>query len=209
MNSSLAFLQQFEPKLISDIEKCSKRKEVKSGDVLLNYGQLILYVPIVIKGTLKIYRTDDKGAELLLYYINAEESCAMTFTCCMEEKASEIKAIVEDDGEILMLPIEKLDYWIQNYPKFRQYSMSTIQLRFEELLKTIDSIAFQKLDVRLIQYLKEKQRIADSSLINLSHEQIAQELATSRVVVSRLLKKLEQNQKILLYRNQIKILGAL
>jgi len=154
-------------------------------------------------------REEANGHELLLYYLNAEESCAMTFTCCMQTKLSEIKAVAEEDSSILAIPINLLEKWMNHYPSWKRFVMQSIQSRFDELLRTIDQIAFQKLDDRLIHYLKEKERITSSAVINLSHEQIAQELATSRVVISRLLKKLENEKKVVLYRNQIKILSGL
>ncbi len=142
----------------------------------------------------------------MLYYVNPSESCAMTFTCCMEHFPSEIRAVAEEDIEMLMLPMSVMDEWMTKYPTWKSFVMRTIRARFNELLKTIDHIAFQKLDERLIAYLKEKSKTTGSSLLNISHQQIAEELATSREVISRLLKKLENDNKLLLYRNQIKLL---
>jgi CRP/FNR family transcriptional regulator len=127
----------------------------------------------------------------------------------MQHNESEINAVAEDDVEMLTVPVSVMDEWLVKYPTWKSFVMKTIHNRFNELLKTIDQIAFQKLDERLIHYLKEKSRATGSSLINLSHEQIANDLATSRVVISRLLKKLENDKKLLLYRNQIKLLREL
>lgn len=124
----------------------------------------------------------------------------------MQQYPSEIKAEAESDLKLLAIPIQYMDEWMLRYPTWKSYVMRNLKLRFDELLKTIDQIAFQKLDDRLVYYLKEKSRIAGSSLINLSHQQIADDLASSRVVISRLLKTLENNKKLLLYRNQIKLL---
>ena len=124
----------------------------------------------------------------------------------MEHFPSEIRAVAEDDVEMLMLPMSVMDEWMTKYPTWKSFVMRTIRARFNELLKTIDHIAFQKLDERLIAYLKEKSKTTGSSLLNISHQQIAEELATSREVISRLLKKLENDNKLLLYRNQIKLL---
>jgi CRP/FNR family transcriptional regulator len=137
------------------------------------------------------------------------ESCAMTFTCCMQQYPSEIRAIAEEDTEIMAIPVGLMDEWLVKYPTWKSFVMKTIRGRFNELLKTIDQIAFQKLDERLVHYLKEKSKANGSALINSSHEQIAGDLATSREVVSRLLKKLENDKKLLLYRNQIKLLREL
>ncbi len=152
---------------------------------------------------------DEEGREILLYYVNPKESCAMTFTCCMQQYLSEIRAVAEESVEMLLIPADIMDVWLVKYPSWKSFVMKTIHLRFNELLKTIDHIAFQKLDERLIAYLKEKSKATNSTLVNLSHQQIADELATSRVVISRLLKKLETNKKVLLYRNQIKLLKGL
>jgi CRP/FNR family transcriptional regulator len=166
-------------------------------------------MPIVLSGSISISRTDEEGREILMYYINPNESCAMTFTCCLEHFPSEIKAVAEDDTELLLVPVQLMDQWLAKYPTWKSFVMKTIRDRFNDLLKTIDQVAFQKLDERLVSYLKEKSRATGSTLINLSHEQIATELATSRVVISRLLKRLENDKKVLLYRNQVKLLNTL
>lgn len=199
----------FEPGLIEEINARGKYMHLDEGDVAIEIGQTIRVMPILLKGTLKIMRTDDDGRELLLYYVNSHESCAMTFTCCMEHKPSEIRAVAEEEVEMIVLPVTVMDEWLLKYKSWKNFVMHTINNRFSELLKTIDQIAFQKLDERLVTYLKEKARVSGSTLINLSHEQIAAELATSRVVISRLLKKLEENKKLLLYRHQIKLLKEL
>lgn len=204
-----AFKQIFETGLISELELKGKLMDVKAGDIIMEIGQTVRFMPIILSGTVKIVRLDDEGRELLLYYVQANESCAMTFTCCMQQQASEIRAVAEDDVDMLLIPIAVMDEWLVKYPSWKNFVMRTIRNRFNELLKTIDQIAFQKLDERLVHYLKEKSKATGSSLVNLSHEQIASELATSRVVISRLLKKLENDQKVLLYRNQIKLLRAL
>ena len=172
----------------------------------MDIGQIVRTMPLIISGTVKVSRADEEGRELLLYYVNSNESCAMTFTCCMQHQPSEIKAVAEEDVTMIALPVSVMDEWLIKYPSWKNFVMNTIRNRFNELLKAIDQIAFQNMDQRLIHYLKEKSKATGSALINLSHEQIAQELATSRVVISRLLKKLENDKKLLLYRNQIKLL---
>jgi len=203
------FSHIFEPELLKEFEDKAKHISAKEGDIIINIGQTVRVIPIVLSGTLKISRIDDNGHELLLYYVSPKESCAMTFTCCMQQFPSEVKAVAEDDVEFLAIPISTMDEWMIKYPTWKSFVMKTIRARFNELLKTIDQIAFQKLDERLIHYLKEKSRATGSSLINLSHEQIANEMASSREVISRLLKKLEIDKKLLLYRNQIKLLREL
>ena len=175
----------------------------------MEIGEIVRHIPIILDGSVKVSRIDEDNRELLLYYVNPKESCAMTFTCCMQQNPSEIRAVAEDDVQMLAVPIEVMDKWLNKFPSWKNFVMKTIHIRFTELLKAIDQIAFQKLDERLITYLKEKSKATNSTLVNLSHQQIADELATSRVVISRLLKSLENENKLLLYRNQIKILKAL
>lgn len=203
------FKEIFEPGLIKEIEKRAERVSVEAGKVILDVGQTVRMMPIVLSGVLRVSRMDEEGREILLYYISPDESCAMTFTCCMEHFPSEIRVIAEEDAELLTIPIQAMDQWLMKYATWKSFVMRTIRSRFNDLLRTIDQIAFQKLDERLVNYLKEKSRTTGSTLINLSHEQIANDLATSRVVISRLLKRLEIDKKVLLYRNQIKILNAL
>lgn len=209
MNIASPFKSVFEPELLQELEAKAKLVSIKANDSLLETGQLVRMTPLVISGTIKVSRVDEEGRELLLYYVNAGESCAMTFTCCMQQQSSEVRAVAEEDTVLLSIPVSVMDEWLVKYPTWKSFVMKTIRNRFNELLKTIDQIAFQKLDERLIHYLKEKSKATNSSLINLSHEQIAGELASSRVVISRLLKKLENDKKVLLFRNQIKLLQEL
>ena len=203
------FKALFEPDLVLAIEKHAKLVSLKAGDVILDIGQIVRTMPIILSGSVKVSRIDEEGKELLLYYVNPNESCAMTFTCCMQQYPSEIKAVAEEDVDMLVIPVSYMDEWLVKYPTWKSFVMKTIRFRFHEMLNVIDQIAFQKLDERLVHYLKEKSRVTGSTLINLSHEQIASELATTRVVISRLLKVLENNNKVLLYRNQIKLLRDL
>lgn len=199
----------FEPGLMLEIEKHGASKTVKAGEIILKPGQIIKYVPLILSGSIQVSRPDEEGRELLLYYVNPLESCAMTFTCCMQQQISEIHAVAEDDVEMIAIPIDIMDSWMVKFPTWKSFVMKTMHQRFNEMLKTIDQLAFQKLDERLIHFLREKSKATQSSLINLSHEQIANQLATSRVVVSRLLKTLENDGRILLYRHQIKLLSDL
>ncbi|MBL7701637.1 MAG: Crp/Fnr family transcriptional regulator [Ferruginibacter sp.] len=201
--------QVFEPALIEEIQQCGTLQHFKEGDLIMDYGKYIRMMPVILNGTVKVFRKDDDGNEILLYYLSSNESCSMAYSCCIEAKKSEVKAIAEDDVELIGIPHAKLDEWLCKYPSWKNYIMRSFNERFIELLKSIESIAFHKLDDRLIEYLKEKQRITGSSVVKASHSLIADELATSRVVISRLLKQLENSKKIILYRNEIKLLPAL
>ncbi|HET9825634.1 MAG TPA: Crp/Fnr family transcriptional regulator [Chitinophagaceae bacterium] len=203
------FKLTFEPALLEELEEKSQFVSIKEGQTIVDLGQTIRIIPIILTGSVKILRKDETGKEILLYYVNPNESCAMTFTCCMEQFPSEIKAVAEEDVDFLAIPISLMDQWMMKYPTWKSFVMKTIRNRFNELLKTIDQVAFQKLDERLVNYLKEKSRTTGSSVLNLSHEQIANDLASSREVISRLLKKLENDKKVLLYRSQVKLLRDL
>ena len=198
----------FEPKLLQEIQQFGTWQNFNEGDLIMDYGKYIRMMPIILKGTVKVYRLDENANEILLYYLSSNESCSMAYSCCIEAKKSEVKAMAEDNVELIAIPHIKLDEWLCVYPSWKNYIMRSFNERFIELLKSIESIAFHKLDDRLIAYLREKQRLSGSSVIKVSHYLIADELATSRVVISRLLKQLENSKKIILYRNEIKLLPS-
>lgn len=198
----------FEPALVKEIQQLGSIRSFKEGDLIMDYGKYIQMMPLIISGTVKVLRKDENGNEILLYYLSSNESCSMAYSCCVEAKKSEVKAIAEDDVELIAIPHTKLDEWLCKYPSWKNYIMRSFNERFLELLKSIETIAFHKLDERLIAYLKEKQRLSGSSIIKTSHYLIADELATSRVVISRLLKQMENDKKIILYRNEIKLMNG-
>jgi CRP/FNR family transcriptional regulator len=209
MDFGQIFKNVFEPELIKEFEAKVKVVEAKDGDKIISVGQTVRVIPFLLKGSLKVSRLDDKLNEIFLYYLNAMEGCAMTFTCCMQQFPSEVQAVAEEDVTYLAIPISVMDEWIIKYPTWKSFVMRTIRARFNELMHAIDQLAFQKLDERLVNYLKEKSRLTGSTVLNLSHTDIANDLASSREVVSRLLKKLELDGRLLLYRNQIKLLNAM
>ena len=207
MNKSITpFDSIFEPALIKEMYQFGEIKQFKEGELIMDYGKYIRYMPLILKGTIKVLRKDENGKELLLYYLVNNESCSMAYSCCVEAKKSEIKAIAEEDVELIAIPHNKLDEWLCKYPSWKNYIMRSFNERFLELLKNIESIAFHKLDERLIAYLRGKKQVTGSNVIKASHYLIAEELATSRVVISRLLKQLENDGRIILYRNEIKLL---
>lgn len=207
MEHNIQFETLFEAALVKEMFQFGEIKHFKEGEIIVDFGKYIRMMPLILKGSIKVLKMDDEGNEILLYYLSNNESCSMAYSCCLEAKKSEVKAIAEEDIEILAIPHLKLDEWLCKYPSWKNYIMRSFNERFLEMLKSIESIAFHKLDERLVKYLKDKQKHSGSSLIKASHYQIADELATSRVVVSRLLKQLENNKKILLYRNEIKLLN--
>jgi CRP/FNR family transcriptional regulator len=200
--------QIFEKKLVEEILGFADVIHVKEGDVIMDYGKKVRFMPIIISGTLRVMRKDEEGREIILYYLSNNESCAMAYACCMEAKLSEVKAIAEDNMELIKIPHEKLDEWLMKYPSWKSYIFSSFTQRFNELLRSLESVAFHKLDERLIKYLKNKVKMSGKTSIPLSHNQIAEEMGTSRVVISRLLKQLENDKKLVLYRNEIKLLSG-
>ncbi len=195
-----------ESSLVDEIVASGKVMNFKEGEVIIDYDRMLKGMPIILEGTVKVLRRNDDGNEILLYYLSSNESCAMAYTCCMEARKSEIKAVAETPVKLIMVPHDKLDEWLVKYPGWKSYIFHSFTVRFNELLKSIESIAFKKLDERLIDYLREKSSNTGSKVIGLSHQQIADELATSRVVISRLLKHLENDGKVLLYRNELKLM---
>jgi len=196
----------FEPGLVKELLEVGHLKKIKAGQVMLELGQRVSSMPIVISGTVRIFRDDDEGNELFLYYLNKNDVCAMSLTCCIKNRPSEVRAIVETDSDIWMVPLPMMEEWITKYASWRAYVFDSYNHRFEELLESINSIAFMKMDQRLLKYLLDKQQNSGSFIINETHQEIAKALNTSRVVVSRLLKQLEREEKIELHRNRIEIL---
>ena len=203
------YSQVFESALLKEISEKSMLINATSGQQLINMGQNIKMVPMVLNGTLKVSRENEEGQELLLYYVRSGEGCAMTFSCGMMSQTSLVKGTAEDDLTMLVVPVNVMEEWMQKYPSWKKFVMSTIVNEFMDVIKSVDEVTFKKMDDRLVSYLKEKSRIGDSSLVNLSHQQIADEMGTNRVVISRLLKKLENENRVLLFRNQIKLLKDL
>lgn len=191
------------PELLEKLYQYSIRKEYKAGSVILNENAHIRSIPIVTKGTLKVIRTEEDGREILLYYIEAGESCIMSFLGGLHNEKSKVKAAVEDDAEILFLPVEKVSLLIKEYPQWLDYIFRLYHKRFEELLEIVNSIAFKKVDERLWTLLRKKQELTGSNSLTITHEQLANELGTARVVVSRLLKQWEENGTVQLGRNKI------
>ncbi|WP_010135222.1 Crp/Fnr family transcriptional regulator [Ochrovirga pacifica] len=196
----------FEKELLEEISKIAIYKEVTKGTTLMSIGQYVKSMPILLNGAIKILREDSEGDELLLYFLEKGDTCAMTLTCCTGNKKSEIKAITELDTRLLMIPVEKMETWLATYKSWRDFVLNSYHHRFMELLDTVDTIAFKKMDERLLKYLKDKKAVTGNKVIKSTHQEIAYELHTSRVVISRLLKKMEQEGRISLRRNAVYVL---
>ena len=196
----------FEEKLVEEIVQLGRLKKVKARGVVINAGSENGEIPIVLSGLLMVMTRDEHGNELFLYNLEGGQTCAMSIACCLDGKKNAFYVIAEEDAELWMVPMAHMDSWVQKYLSFRKFVFSTYQTRFDELLTAVDSMAFMKMDERLYKYLLDKKQATGSYVISKTHQQIANELNTSRVVVSRLLKQLEKEDKIEQKRNRIEIL---
>ncbi len=196
----------FEDQLIDEIANTSTIKDFKEGDVLIDFNDYIKKMPLLISGAIKIFREDFDEGELLLYFIEKGDTCAMTMACCMGETKSEIKAVAENDGQVIMIPVEKMEEWLGKYKGWRNYVFNSYNNRLKEMLNAIDNLAFMNMNERLLNYLFDKAKINKSRDVSNTHQEIAYDLHTSRVVISRLLKALEKENRIKLHRASIEIL---
>ncbi len=196
----------FENELLEEINNVSTLKNIPEGTQIIDVGQTLTKMPLLLEGAIKILRDDDNGDELLLYFLEKGDTCAMTLTCCTGSAKSEIKAITEIDTKLIMVPVFYMEVWMGKYKSWRDFVLESYQTRMLELLDTIDKIAFLKMDERLLNYLKDKAMINGNTKIKTTHQEIAYELHTSRVVISRLLKKLELQKAIVLHRNSLELL---
>jgi CRP/FNR family transcriptional regulator len=194
------------PELRKLIIENSVFKYYAAGDTILNENAYIKAIPIVATGAIKVIRTDEEGREILLYYIKPGESCIMSFLGAMHNDTSNIRAEAEEESEIYFLPVDKMTKFLQEKPDMLEFLFKLYHKRFEELLEVVNAIAFKKVDERLWLLLNKKADLAQSNLIHTSHEQLANELATARVVVSRLLKQLEDQGKVKLGRSKLELL---
>lgn len=200
------FITQYrflEKELQKEILKEGTFKIFQPNEILMREGKFITSFPLVLKGLIRISRNNEEGNEILLYYLNPNEVCAMALTCCMANLTSNIKAVAEEETEVILLPVEVLDSWMCKYPTWKQFVMRTFQNRFRELIDTVDSIAFMKLDERLVKFFVDRNEKSGVNSLHITHQDLALQLNTSREVISRLLKKLEKEEKIKLSRNFI------
>ena len=193
----------FEPLLRQAIGKEGRIMELEEGDEMIREGQYIKSFPLLLEGVVRICRREEEGRELLLYYLNPGEVCAMSLTCCMGHTKSNISAVAESKVIQVQIPIAFLDLWMVQFQTWKEFIMYAYRKRFDELIETIDSIAFKNMDDRLIKFFSDRKRTTGSTMYNGTHQEIALLLNTSREVISRLLKKLENDQKIILSRNKI------
>ena len=188
--------------LIEGIKEHAIYREVEQGDLLMDIGSVIKNIPMIVSGSIKVIREDEDGNELMLYYVNPGETCAMSLTCCMAFKRSEIRAVAQEKVTMLAIPVDFMDEWMK-FRDWRSFVMNTYRMRFEELLETVDSIAFHRMDERVLKYLQEKANSLNTEEIHMSHQDIAVDLNSSREVISRILKQMEKKGLVKLGRNKI------
>ena len=193
------------PELKKLINEHAFTQEFKDGDIIIDNGIPIKFITLVLEGNIKILREEDNGNELLMYYLSPGDTCTMSLTCCMANKQSEIRAIAEGDLKILVIPIDFMDEWMLRFKDWKDFVMNTYRKRFEELLVTIDHIAFKKMDERLLKYLKDKIEVKKTTTLYVTHQEIANDLNSSREVISRLLKQLEKRGVVKLNRNYLDV----
>jgi CRP/FNR family transcriptional regulator len=196
----------FSSSLIDDIEKNAVVQEFNAGDVIMRTGQYIKNTVLVLSGKIKIYREDDDGGEFFMYYLQPGQACAISMICATKNETSQIMAKVVEDVELVMVPLPLMDKWMMQHRSWYEFVIDTYRSRFEEVLEVVNSIAFRAMDERLEFYLKRHKDACGCSDLKLSHQEIATELNTSREVISRLLKKLEQRGAVQLHRNHIELL---
>ncbi|HSD14080.1 MAG TPA: Crp/Fnr family transcriptional regulator [Flavobacterium sp.] len=196
----------FEDELLKEISVVGIHRKFHQDEILIEIGEQIKFMPILLNGAIKILREDENGDELLLYFLERGDTCAMTLTCCLGKTKSKIMAVSETEGDLIMIPIDKMEEWLVKYKSWRNFVLESYNTRLLEMLEAIDTLAFMKTDERLYKYLTDKAKVLGTSEIANTHQEIATDMHTSRVVISRLLKSLELEGKIKLNRNKIEIL---
>ena len=210
MNNSteeiLKHFPHFEKSLAEEISQHGEIRSYKEGEFLMRTGQYIRSTMLVLEGLVKIYREDDEGNEFFMYYIDDGKACALSMICALKQDTSEITAKAVMNTTVLAIPLSFMDQWMTQYKSWYQFVLGTYRERFEELLQTIDHIAFRNLDERLVFYLKRHAEKIRSKIIPLTHSEIAQELNSSREVITRLLKKLSDKGMLKMHRQHIEII---
>lgn len=192
-----------EDALVDEMISLGKIEHYQVGDIVIDVNQKIERIPLMLDGSIKIMREDEEGKEMFLYYIESGSTCAASLTCCMNSHRSNILAIVEEDATFLSVPVDFMDKWMAQYRSWRSFILSNYATRYDELLEVVDLLAFKRMDDRVANYLQEKASLYHSKTVEISHQDIAYDLNTSREVVSRILKQMERNGDVELKRGKI------
>lgn len=196
----------FEKELIEEIVKVGFIDKYKSGDILIDIGQNMTHIPLILSGAVKIIRQEKVGEELVLYFLEKGDTCAISFINCVNRKESIFKAVVENDTEAIFLPVEYIDEWLAQFKSWRHFIIDSYHFRLLEMVESIDGLAFMNMNQRLMKYLGDKAKVKQDIDLEITHQEIADDLNTSRVVITRLLKQLHNDGKIFSTRSKIKVL---
>lgn len=199
------FPQLSQEQLIEEISEFGEIIEKEAGEMVIDFGAYVRFLPLVIKGSLKISRINVAGEEIFLYFVGPGDTCASSFSCCMTQKKSLLKAEAEEDVSFISVPLKYADLWMSRYPQWRNFVVQMYDKRLMELIETLDTIAFSRMDERLMEYLQKKSDILNTTKISITHQEIATDMNASREAVSRLLKKIEKDGLIKLGRNQLEL----
>jgi CRP/FNR family transcriptional regulator len=195
-----------EHELQKEIIAVGQLTEVKAGNIILDHGNYVRGIPLVLDGVIKVSRTNDMGTELFLHYIFPGETCSITLTCCRIDKKSQLKSVAEQDTTLINIPVAYMDRWMHKYPSWKNFVMKSYDQRMNQLIQTIDQVAFERMDTRLIQYLEDKAIAHHSKIVRTTHASIALDLNASREAISRLLKQMEKDGILKLGRNKIELI---
>jgi len=196
----------FDEGLMEKISEVGIIKEFRKDDIIIDIGQDLNYIPLLLEGNIKIIREDDSGHEILLYVLEHGDTCAMSLICCMKKSKSKIRASADKNSKVILIPVHYMTEWFNQNENWRNFILQSYQIRFNEMLETIDTLAFMKMDERIYKYLIDQVKLNANNVLNITHQKISEDLNTSRVVVSRLLKQLEDEKKIKTGRHKIKVL---
>lgn len=202
----LQILPTFEPGLIKEISATGSMRTYKDGDPIMKNGKYIRSTAIIISGLVKVLREDDEGNEYFMYYIEPGEACALSMICANKQNKSEVTAKAVGEVELIATPLELMDDWMMKYKSWYQFVLGSYRKRFEDMLTTLDHVAFRNMDERLVFYLKENSKKLKTNIIPFTHAEIASELNSSREVISRLMKKLADRGMIKMNRQEIEII---
>lgn len=194
-----------DPGLLAEIERLSRTKHINKDETLMRPGDEIVFIPIILRGSIRVLRQDETGKEVFLYHLYPGQTCAMSLTCCQAGRRSMIRAVAETDSDVLQLPAKESETWFM-YPEWKAYISNNYANRFAELMQVIDLIAFQNMDRQLLHYLEERSKALNTRILDITHQQIADELHAHREAISRLLRVMEQKQLVKLGRNSIEVL---
>lgn len=199
------FSSILEKDLMNEILKVGHFDIIEAGELLVDVGDDLTHIPLIFEGSVKIIRHINEDGELALYYLKAGDTCAISFINCIESKKSVFEGIVEADMEACFIPLDKVDEWLVKYKSWRRYIIDSYHFRLMEMLASIDGLAFNSLNQRVLKYLTDMSERSHENILHITHQQIANDLNTSRVVISRIMKQLQKEGKIVSSRNNIEL----